>query len=77
MEDPEAMFNIDEFTDIVMLSKPVIFISVQEICDTHTLLVEHKNEIVSDSNDPLFELLDDLGDAPNIEDLLGKYLTGS
>ena len=72
MEDPEETFNIDEFTDIVMLSKPVIYISVQEICDTHTLLLEHKHEVAGDASDPLFELLDDLGDAPLIADLLGE-----
>ena len=72
MEEPEGHFNIDEYTDVVMVTKPVIYISVQEICDTHTLLLDHKDEIAPDSNDPLHELLDDLGDAPCIEALLGN-----
>ena len=72
MEEPEVHFNIDEYTDVVMLTKPAIYISVQEICDTHTLLLDHRDEIAPDPNDPLHELLDDLGDAPNVESMLGK-----
>ncbi|XP_031561536.1 ras GTPase-activating-like protein IQGAP1 isoform X2 [Actinia tenebrosa] len=71
VEEPESRFNIDEYTDVVMLTKPVIYISVQEICDTHTLLLEHQEQIAPDVNDPLHELLDDLGDAPNVKDLIG------
>lgn len=72
VEEPEDHFNIDEYTDVVMVTKPAIYISVQEICDTHTLLLDHRDEIAPDSNDPLHELLDDLGDAPSVEALLGK-----
>ena len=72
VEEPENHFNIDEYTDVVMVTKPVIYISVQEICDTHTLLLDHREEIAPDTNDPLHELLDDLGDAPSVEALLGN-----
>ncbi|XP_022784321.1 ras GTPase-activating-like protein IQGAP1 [Stylophora pistillata] len=72
VEEPEGHFNIDEYTDVVMVTKPVIYISVQEICDTHTLLLDHKDEIAPDPNDPLHELLDDLGDAPSVDALLGE-----
>lgn len=72
VEEPENHFNIDEYTDVVMVTKPAIYISVQEICDTHTLLLDHKDEIAPDPNDPLHELLDDLGDAPSVEALLGE-----
>jgi len=71
VEEPETRFNIDEYTDVVMLTKPTIYISVQEICDTHTLLLEHQEQIAPEPNDPLHELLDDLGDAPNVQDLIG------
>ena len=72
VEEPESRFNIDEYTDVVMLTKPVIYITVQEVCDTHALLLEHREEIAGpDPNDPLHELLDDLGNAPSPESLLG------
>lgn len=33
--EPEEKYNMDEFSDAVALSKPVIFISIKEILDTH------------------------------------------
>lgn len=72
VEEPEGHFNIDEYTDVVMVTKPVIYISVQEICDTHMLLLDHRDEIAPDPNDPLHELLDDLGDAPSVDALIGE-----
>lgn len=75
VEEPEGHFNIDEYTDVVMVTKPVIYISVQEICDTHMLLLDHRDEIAPDPNDPLHELLDDLGDAPSVDALIGKKTT--
>ena len=33
--EPEEKFNMDEFSDAVLLSKPVIFISLKEVIDTH------------------------------------------
>lgn len=75
VEEPEGHFNIDEYTDVVMVTKPVIYISVQEICDTHMLLLDHRDEIAPDPNDPLHELLDDLGDAPSVDALIGKTTT--
>ena len=41
----EEQFNLDAFSDITMLNKPVIFISPKEIASTHQLLVEHKKEV--------------------------------
>ena len=72
VEEPESKFNIDEYSDVTMLSKPVIYISIQEICDTHGLLLDHRNIIAPDNNDPLQELLDDVGDEPDVKELIGK-----
>lgn len=73
VEKPENKFNIDEYSDVVMLTKPVIYISIKEICDTHKLLLEHRNAIATESNDPLQELLDDVGDHADVKELLGKW----
>ncbi|KAL6114330.1 iqgap2 [Pungitius sinensis] len=70
--EPEERFNIDEYSDMVTLSKPIIYISIDEIINTHTLLLEHLEAISPDSNDLLHELLQDLGDVPDVETLLGK-----
>uniref|UniRef100_A0A4W3GVR8 IQ motif containing GTPase activating protein 2 n=1 Tax=Callorhinchus milii TaxID=7868 RepID=A0A4W3GVR8_CALMI len=73
--EPEEKFNIDEYSDMVTLSKPVIYISIEEIINTHSLLLEHQQAISPDQKDPLHELLKDLGDVPDVETLIGEYNT--
>ncbi|NXR74684.1 IQGA2 protein, partial [Pycnonotus jocosus] len=70
--EPEEKFNIDEYSDMVTLSKPVIYISIEEIINTHSLLLEHQDAIAPDSNDLLNELLEGLGPVPDIESFLGE-----
>uniref|UniRef100_A0A8C7UY73 IQ motif containing GTPase activating protein 2 n=1 Tax=Oncorhynchus mykiss TaxID=8022 RepID=A0A8C7UY73_ONCMY len=70
--EPEEKFNVDEYSDMVTLSKPVIYISIDEIINTHSLVLEHLEAISPDHNDLLHELLEDLGDAPDVEALLGE-----
>ena len=33
--EPEEKYNMDEYSDAVLLIKPVIFISLKEIIETH------------------------------------------
>uniref|UniRef100_A0A8C1CI31 IQ motif containing GTPase activating protein 2 n=1 Tax=Cyprinus carpio carpio TaxID=630221 RepID=A0A8C1CI31_CYPCA len=69
---PEEKFNVDEYSDMVTLSKPVIYISIEEIINTHSLVLEHKEAIAPDHSDLLHELLKDLGEVPDVESLLGE-----
>ncbi|XP_043935713.1 ras GTPase-activating-like protein IQGAP3 [Protopterus annectens] len=69
--DPEERLNVDKYTDMVTLAKPVIYISIGELINTHKLLLEHHDSISSDHSDPLHELLEDLGDVPTVHSLLG------
>ena len=69
--EPEVWFNVDQYSDLVTITKPVIYISAQEVCDTHQLLLQHQDQIAPDSQDPLHELLEDLGDVPTVVELLG------
>ncbi|XP_075362688.1 ras GTPase-activating-like protein IQGAP1 [Mycteria americana] len=73
-EVPELQdkFNIDEYSDLVTLTKPIIYISIGEIINTHTLLLDHQDAIAPEHNDPIHELLDDLGEVPTIESLIGE-----
>uniref|UniRef100_A0A8C6X7K2 IQ motif containing GTPase activating protein 2 n=1 Tax=Naja naja TaxID=35670 RepID=A0A8C6X7K2_NAJNA len=70
--EPEEKFNIDEYSDMVTLSKPVIYISIEEIINTHSLLLEHQDAIAPDQNDVLNELLQGLGEVPDVETFLGE-----
>lgn len=75
VEEPEVYFNMDQYTDVTRITKPIIYISIAEIVDTHRLLLEHKDTIAPDPADPLHELLDDLGEVPDIESLIGDSNT--
>ncbi|CAL8346615.1 unnamed protein product [Lota lota] len=70
--EPEEKFNVDEYSDMVTLSKPIIYISIEEVINTHSLLLEHLGAIAPDRSDLLHELLQDLGEVPDVEALLGE-----
>ncbi|KAG9489242.1 hypothetical protein GDO78_005307 [Eleutherodactylus coqui] len=70
--EPQDKFNVDEYSDLITLTKPVIYISIGEIVNTHTLLLDHQDAIAPEHNDPIHELLDDLGEVPTLESLLGE-----
>lgn len=39
-------FNVDEYSDLVTLTKPVIYISIGEIINTHTVsILQWRNSI--------------------------------
>ncbi|XP_043257073.1 ras GTPase-activating-like protein IQGAP1 [Colletes gigas] len=71
IEDLEEHFSIHEYTEATLIHKPEIYISLQEICDTHCLMLEYQDQIAPDPMDPLHDLLDDLGPAPTVASLLG------
>ncbi|EHH26594.1 Ras GTPase-activating-like protein IQGAP2, partial [Macaca mulatta] len=68
--EPEEKFNMDKYTDLVTVSKPVIYISIEEIISTHSLLLEHQDAIAPEKNDLLSELLGSLGEVPTVESFL-------
>uniref|UniRef100_A0A8D0X7U9 IQ motif containing GTPase activating protein 2 n=1 Tax=Sus scrofa TaxID=9823 RepID=A0A8D0X7U9_PIG len=70
--EPEEKFNMDKYTDVVTVSKPVIYISIEEIISTHSLLLEHQDAIAPEKTDLLNELLELLGEVPNVESFLGE-----
>ncbi|KAM3877187.1 ras GTPase-activating-like protein IQGAP1 [Diretmus argenteus] len=68
----EDKFNVDQYSDLVTLTKPVIYISIGEVINTHTLLLDHQDAIAPEHNDPIHELLEDLGEVPTVESLIGE-----
>ncbi|XP_056142140.1 ras GTPase-activating-like protein IQGAP3 [Lampris incognitus] len=73
--EPEERFNMDEYSELVILNKPVIYITVSELLNTHKLLLEHQDSLCPDPSDPLLVLLRDLGTVPSLQELVGKGLT--
>ncbi|XP_042781503.1 ras GTPase-activating-like protein IQGAP3 isoform X2 [Panthera leo] len=70
--EPEERFAMDEYSDMVAVAKPVVYITVGELVNTHRLLLEHQDSVAPDHCDPLHELLEDLGELPTIPDLIGE-----
>lgn len=96
---------MDQYSDLVTVSKPVIYISIGEMINTHTvspghvplaaaekpasaallgcgmislrmclqLLLDHQDAIAPEHNDPIHELLEDLGEVPTVESLIGEW----
>lgn len=91
---------MDQYSDLVTVTKPVIYISIGEIINTHTvsldlvclpvsslgclsdrrvgsfssqLLLDHQDAIAPEHNDPIHELLEDLGEVPTVESLIGEW----
>ena len=68
--EPEVQFNIDKYTEAVLIAKPTIYISLSELCDTHQLLLDHQGVVAPLSADPLHSLLLALG-PPSLCSLIG------
>ncbi|XP_023390059.1 ras GTPase-activating-like protein IQGAP3 [Pteropus vampyrus] len=70
--EPEERFAVDEYSDMVAVAKPVVYVTVGELVNTHRLLLEHQDWVAPDHRDPLHELLEDLGELPTVPDLVGE-----
>ncbi|KAL7887531.1 hypothetical protein AOLI_G00052520 [Acnodon oligacanthus] len=77
VSEPEERFNIDEYSEMVILNKPVIYISIGELINTHKLLLEHQDALCPEQNDPLLLLLRDLGKVPSVQALVGEGVINS
>jgi len=73
--DIDEHFNMDEFSDVTMLNKPMIFISPSEISNTHQLLLDHQKQVTDTDEDPMNEVLASLGPVPEDEQMLGDKST--
>ncbi|XP_028565601.2 ras GTPase-activating-like protein IQGAP3 isoform X1 [Podarcis muralis] len=69
--EPEERFNVDKYSEMVAITKPVVYITVGELINTHKLLLEHQRSVAPDPQDRLHELLEDLGGLPTIQSLMG------
>ncbi|CAN9514406.1 unnamed protein product [Ophioblennius macclurei] len=69
--EPGDRFGVDEYSETLIVNRPVIYISISELLNTHRLLLEHQEVLSPDSSDPLRVLLKDLGPVPTLQDLIG------
>jgi len=64
VDDLEKHFNLDEYADLSRTAKPVVYLSPTEIFVAHSLVTEHLESLAPDAQDPLREILQDLGPPP-------------
>lgn len=76
VQEPEEEFSMDQYSEVTLIAKPMIYISLVELCDTHQMLLDYRFQIAPNENDPLHELLDDLGEKPSLCSLLGATDSG-
>ncbi|XP_053134397.1 ras GTPase-activating-like protein IQGAP3 isoform X2 [Hemicordylus capensis] len=69
--EPEARFHVDKYSEMVALARPVVYITAEELINTHKLLLEHQRSVAPDPQDPLHQLLEDLGELPTLQSLIG------
>ncbi|RKP07724.1 hypothetical protein THASP1DRAFT_30466 [Thamnocephalis sphaerospora] len=62
--DPEIFFQMDEFQDLTHTTKPTIFISQDELFSIHEMLEAHLDVLAPEVHDPIREILQELGSAP-------------
>ncbi|XP_071537174.1 ras GTPase-activating-like protein IQGAP1 isoform X2 [Panulirus ornatus] len=74
VEEPEAVYSVTQYSEAMLIVKPTIQITVQEICETHQLLLDHEEILAPDSNDHLHILLSNLGERPSVHALVGEAI---
>ncbi|XP_037080487.1 ras GTPase-activating-like protein IQGAP1 [Pollicipes pollicipes] len=70
--EPEQHYGRNEFTEATLIAKPIIYITAQELCETHRLLMEYESVVAPSKSDPLHEILEELGDQPSLDGVLGE-----
>uniref|UniRef100_A0A3B5QSV7 IQ motif containing GTPase activating protein 3 n=1 Tax=Xiphophorus maculatus TaxID=8083 RepID=A0A3B5QSV7_XIPMA len=70
--EPEELFSMDEFSEQLIVNRPIVYISVSELLNTHKLLLEHQEVLCPDPSDPLRLILNDLGPVPSLQELNGE-----
>ncbi|GEM11050.1 ras GTPase-activating protein [Rhodotorula toruloides] len=64
IEDAETFFRADEYVDAAASRRPVIYISPNDIYATHSILVETLDVIAPEEDDPVRQILVELGGVP-------------
>nr|POE63037.1 ras gtpase-activating-like protein rng2 [Quercus suber] len=77
MPSAEQHFDADQFSDLYARHKPTLYIKLTDIFALHTMVADNLPAVVMTRDDPLRELLTDLGSAKSNEsDLIGAARSG-
>ncbi|KAF2186747.1 ras GTPase activating protein-like protein [Zopfia rhizophila CBS 207.26] len=70
VRDAETQFDIDEFNDLYARTKPTLYIKLADIFAIHNLVVDDLPTLCPSQDDPLREVIRELGSAKNNENEL-------
>ncbi|KAH3762881.1 Ras GTPase-activating protein [Pelomyxa schiedti] len=68
VDPPEEYLQVGSYMELMHLVKPVILVEAKELVNVHTLLQDNLTEVALKANDPLLELMKDLGPAETYPD---------
>ena len=72
IESPEEHFDSEQFSDLYAKTKPTVYIKLSDIFQLHSLVSENMMSIAPSRDDPIKEVLADLGTAKGNESDLGN-----
>lgn len=70
VRDAEAYFEIDEFNDLFARTKPTLYIKLADVFAIHNLVINDLSTLCPSQDDPLREVVRELGSAKNNENEL-------
>jgi Ras GTPase-activating-like protein IQGAP2/3 len=70
VRDAEAYFEIDEFNDLFARTKPTLYIKLADVFAIHNLVINDISTLCPSQDDPLREVVRELGSAKNNENEL-------
>nr|OQO21072.1 hypothetical protein B0A51_14911 [Rachicladosporium sp. CCFEE 5018] len=69
---PEEQYDADQFSDLYARTKPTVYIKLSDIFQLHSLMTENLSAVASARDDPIREVLSDLGSPKGNEADLGS-----
>ncbi|XP_057689340.1 ras GTPase-activating-like protein IQGAP3 isoform X2 [Corythoichthys intestinalis] len=69
--EPSERFGSDEYSETLIVGRPLVYVSLGELLDTHRLLLEHRDVLCPEPADPLGILLAEAGPVPTRLQLTG------
>ena len=64
---PEDYLQVNQYMELTQKTKPIIIVSMGELVLAHQLVKDALSSVVSDKNDPLSVIVNDLGEVPAID----------
>ncbi|KAH3743575.1 Ras GTPase-activating protein [Pelomyxa schiedti] len=68
VDNPQQHLEVDQYNELIQLVKPTILVKPSELSNMHMLLQDNLQTVILKPDDPLIELLNDLGPSETYDD---------